>query len=80
MDKDMKERLEKYMSLNYRFELIKDPHEGGYVISYPDLIGCLSCGETIEEAIENGNDAKQAWLTAAIEDGIDIPEPDIIDK
>ena len=76
----MKKRLEKYMSLNYRMELIEDPHEGGYVISYPDLLGCLSCGETIEEAIENGKDAKEAWLTAAIEDGIDIPEPVFVDK
>ena len=79
MNKNMKKRLEKYMSLNYRMELIEDPHEGGYVISYPDLVGCLSCGETIEEAIENGKDAKQAWLTAAIEDGINIPEPVIVD-
>ena len=79
MNKDMKKRLERYMSLNYRMELIEDPHEGGYVISYPDLVGCLSCGETIEEAIENGKDAKKAWLTAAIEDGINIPEPVIID-
>lgn len=79
MNKDMKKRLEKYMSLNYRMELIEDPHEGGYIISYPDLLGCLSCGETIEEAIENGKDAKQEWLTAAIEDGINIPEPVIID-
>ena len=79
MNKNMKKRLEKYMRLNYRMELIEDPHEGGYVISYPDLVGCLSCGETIEEAIENGKDAKQAWLTAAIEDGINIPEPVIVD-
>ena len=75
MNKDMKKRLEKYMSLNYRIELIKDPYEGGYVVSYPDLRGCLSCGETIDEAVENGEDAKKEWLTAAIEDGISIPEP-----
>ena len=75
MNKDMQKRLEKYMSLNYRIELIEDPYEGGYVVSYPDLRGCLSCGETVEEAIENGKDAKEAWLTAAVEDGISIPEP-----
>ena len=71
----MKKRLEKYMNLNYRFELKEDPDEGGYLISYPDLRGCLSCGETIKEAIENGKDAKRVWLRAAIEDGISIPEP-----
>ena len=76
----MKKRLEKYMSLNYRFKVIEDQYESGYVIIYPDLVGCLSCGETIEEAIENGKDAKEAWLTTAIEDGIDIPEPVFVDK
>ena len=75
MDKKMLKRLEKYMNLNYRIELIEDSYEGGYVISYPDLRGCLSCGETLEEAIENGKDAKKQWLIAAIEDGVSIPEP-----
>ena len=75
MNKDMKKRLEKYMSLNYRFELQEDPDEGGYLISYPDLRGCLSCGGTVEEAVENGEDAKRQWLIAALEDGISIPEP-----
>lgn len=71
----MLKRLEEYMNLNYRFELIEDPYEGGYVISYPDLGGCLSCGETVQEAIENGKDAKRVWLIAAIEDGVSIPKP-----
>ena len=75
MNKDMKKRLEKYMSLNYRMELVEDPYEGGYAISYPDLRGCLSCGDTIKETIENGEDAKRQWLIAAIEDGASIPEP-----
>jgi antitoxin HicB len=30
---------------------------GGYLIEYPDLPGCMSDGETIEEAIANGRDA-----------------------
>lgn len=38
---------------------------GGYLIEFPDLPGCISDGETIEETIENGQDAMQCWLSAA---------------
>ncbi len=67
--------LEYYMSLPYKLEITADVTEGGYVASFPDLPGCLTCGETIEEAAQNANDAKKAWLEAAIEDGVEIREP-----
>lgn len=67
--------IEEYMALPYRMEIVPDTDEGGYVVSYPDLRGCLSVGETIEAAIANGEDAKRAWLAAAMEDGCPIPEP-----
>lgn len=61
--------------LPYRMELVEDPDEGGYVASYPDLPGCVTCGETIEQAAKNACDAKKAWLEAAIKDGIKITKP-----
>lgn len=67
--------LEKYMSLHYYMKNIEDPNEGGYVASYPDLPDCLTCGETLEEVVKNADDAKREWLLAAMEEGIDIPEP-----
>lgn len=67
--------IEEYLKLPYRLELIPDPAEGGYVASYPDLPGCLTIGETVEEAVKNAEDAKRAWLAAALEDGIEIAEP-----
>lgn len=51
--------IEKYMSLYYHMEIIEDPNEGGYIASYPDLPGCLTCGETLEEAVKNAGDAKR---------------------
>ena len=71
--------IEEYLSLPYKMELVPDPDEGGFVVSYPDLPGCLSSGESIEQAIANAEDAKKAWLEAALEDGIEIPEPDSLD-
>ena len=41
--------------------------------------GCISCGETIESAVANAIDAKEVWLEAAIEEGIEINEPDSLD-
>ena len=38
---------------------------GGYLIEFPDLPGCMSDGETIEEAIANGQDAVSCWIKAA---------------
>lgn len=67
--------LEYYMSVNYRMEVVPDAEEGGYVISFPELPGCMTCGDTIDEAVKNASDCKRAWLVAQLEDGADIPEP-----
>jgi antitoxin HicB len=48
---------------------------GGYVITFPDLPGCMSDGETVDEAIANGREAFEAWMKSVIEDGKPIPEP-----
>ena len=71
--------IEEYLRLPYRLELIPDIDEGGFVASYPELPGCLTCGETVESAIANANDAKRAWLEAALADGLEIAEPDSLE-
>ena len=68
--------IEYYMNLPYRLEILPDPDEGGYVVRYPDLPGCISIGETMNEALENAEDARRVWIAAALEDGINISEPD----
>lgn len=67
--------IEEYMALPYRMEIVPDVDEGGFTAWYPDLPGCLTCAETMEGVIANAQDAKRAWLTAALEDGTQIPEP-----
>lgn len=71
--------IDEYMKLPYTVELIPDTDEGGFTASIPALPGCLSVGETAEDAYRNILDAKHEWLAAAIEEGISIPEPDSID-
>lgn len=46
------------------------------MVSFPELPGCITCGRTVETAVENALDAKKEWIEAALEDGIPIHEPD----
>lgn len=64
------ELLDEYLARPYRLEIIPDTAEGGYIAFYPDLPGCITCGETMENAEQNAQDAKKEWLQAAIENGI----------
>ncbi|SFP68538.1 Predicted nuclease of the RNAse H fold, HicB family [Butyrivibrio proteoclasticus] len=73
-------KIEDYVDLPYKMEIVKDLDEGGYVVSFPDLPGCLTVGETIEEAIKNAEDAKRTWLEAAIEEQIEISIPENKEK
>ena len=61
----------------YPFELRKLSKEdgGGYLISYIDFNDCISDGETIEEAIENGLDALNGLIETLKELNKPIPQP-----
>lgn len=48
---------------------------GGYLITFPDLPGCMSDGATEAEAVANGRDAFAAWLAARADAGKAIPPP-----
>jgi antitoxin HicB len=48
---------------------------GGFSAVVPDLPGCMSDGETPEEAIANVQDAIRAWVEAAQEMGRAVPRP-----
>jgi antitoxin HicB len=53
---------------------------GGYLIEFPDLPGCMSDGESVEDAIKNGRDAFICWMDAAKEAGRNIPKPGELEK
>jgi len=71
----MSRTLEYYLALPYRIEIIPDINEGGFTAWYPDLPGCLTCSETLEGVVANAQDAKRAWLEAALDEGVEINEP-----
>jgi antitoxin HicB len=63
--------------IEYRFTVRPMTAEegGGYLIEFPDLPGCMSDGETVEEAIANGAEAKRDWIAAMRQAGRDLPLP-----
>ena len=61
--------LKEYMELPYSMSIIPDTVEGGFTVIFPELPGCMTCGDTIEEAVEMAMDAKKCWLEDAIEMG-----------
>lgn len=69
----MHKDLAYYLSLNYPIELTRE--EGIFVASHPDLPGCVSQGETADEAIFNLDDARATWLSVRLDDKLVIPEP-----
>jgi antitoxin HicB len=50
---------------------------GGYLVEYPDIPGCMSDGETIEEAIANGREALRDCLDVFRESGRKVPKPEV---
>jgi antitoxin HicB len=48
---------------------------GGFVALVPDLPGCMSDGETPQEALANAQDAIACWIEAAHELGRPVPDP-----
>ncbi|MQL53672.1 toxin-antitoxin system HicB family antitoxin [Desulfofundulus thermobenzoicus] len=66
------------MEQNYPVVLRKlSPEDGGgWLAEIPELPGCMSDGETPQEALANIEDAKRAWIEVAIQRGQQVPLPE----
>lgn len=59
----------------YTYTVIFEPaEEGGFVVSVPALPGCVTQGETYEEALMMAQDAIEGFLVALVKAGEPIPE------
>lgn len=67
--------LNDYMKMPHKIEIMPDPTEGGFVASYPELPGCITCADSIAELETMLIDCKKEWLKAAIKDNLDIYVP-----
>jgi predicted RNase H-like HicB family nuclease len=66
--------IKSYLQLPYTRELLPEP-EGGWFVRIKELPGCMSQGETPQEAITQIEEALVLWLEAALEANRPIPEP-----
>lgn len=66
--------LSYYLALRYSYELIPCAG-GGYLARHPDLEGCATQAETVEEAMTSLQEARELWLESQISDNAYIPEP-----
>jgi antitoxin HicB len=60
----------------YQYTIILDPdlEEGGYTVTVPALPGCITQGETFEEAVAMAKDAIQLHVEALLARGKPVPE------
>jgi len=61
-------------SYQYTIILHPDPEEGGYTVTVPALPGCITQGETFEEAIAMAKDVIRLYVESLIADGEPVPE------
>ena len=55
-----------------------DTHAFGVVV--PDLPGCFSAGDTLDEAFENAKEAIAGWIELEIKEGHPIPKASSLDE
>lgn len=72
-------KIDECLSAPYKMEVEPDLDEGGYVVSFPDLPGCITCADTLEAAVAAAEDAKREWITAAFEEGVEVELPRALD-
>ncbi len=69
-----RQSLQHYLDLQYPLRLVAEP-DGGYTALFPDLEGCVTQGETLDEAVEMAEDARRGWIETEYERGNEIPLP-----
>jgi len=65
-----------------RYPIAIEPGDAkhAYGVIVPDLPGCFSAGDTLDEAIDNAKEAIELWLETVIDDGGAVPGPGQIDQ
>jgi predicted RNase H-like HicB family nuclease len=60
-----------------KYPIAIEPGDEGhaYGVVVPDLPGCFSAGDTLDEAVDNAREAIELWLETVIDDGDAVPTP-----
>lgn len=65
-----------------RYPIAIEPGDGQHAfgVAVPDLPGCFSAGDTLDEAIDKAREAIELWLESVIDDGGSVPVPRFISE
>ena len=64
-----------------KFKVVLEPNElGGYTVHVPLLPGCISEGDTREEALSNVKEAIEGYIESLIDDGEPVPNEDSVEE
>lgn len=66
--------LDDYLRRSYPFNVIA-AEEGGFVVVFPDLPGCITQVDSADEIGPMAEDARRLWIEVEYESGSDIPLP-----
>lgn len=74
--------LDRYLGLPYHMTLVRDGdgNGAGWVAGVEELPGCTSQGATPDEAVNGIQQAMAAWITGALQEGRDVPEPKTVEE
>ena len=61
--------------MRYPIAIEPDDNTHAFGVIVPDLPGCYSAGDTLEEAHSNAQESAELWLEAVLEDGGSVPQP-----
>ena len=61
--------------MNYVVAIEPGDKKHAFGVAVPDLPGCFSAGDTLDDAIANAREAVELWLETVIDDGQPVPEP-----
>ncbi len=67
------------VNLRYPFAIEPGTETTAFGVVVPDLPGCFSAGDTLDEAISNGEEAVSVWIDTALDTGDAIPAPSSMD-
>jgi len=71
---EIEAQVQEILKRPYR-KVISGDAEEGFLIQVPDLPGCMTAGETIEEAVSMLPEAMACWLESVLLEGEPVPEP-----
>lgn len=78
MSDDERERLIREIVARPYRKVVSGDDDGGYVAEAPELPGCVTAGETIEEAAAMLRDAMEGWVECRLLAGEPIPVPEAL--